>query len=59
MIAPSGAAEAVAEIMEIAKAFPEVVGSDQCGVRKSGLVRFVDIHGIVDGDLSVSEAHRT
>lgn len=58
MIAPSGLAEAVAEIMEVAKAFQEVVGLDQCRVRKSGLVRFVDIHGIVDGVLSVSEGHR-
>ena len=58
MIAPSGSAEAVAEIMEIAKAVPEVVGLDQCRVRKSGLVRFVEIRGIVDGELSVSEGHR-
>lgn len=51
-------AEAVAEIMEIAKAVPEVVGLDKCRVRRSGLVMFVDIHVIVDGKLSVSEGHR-
>ncbi len=50
--------EAVAEIMEIAKAVPEVVGLDKCRVRKSGLAMFVDIQVIVDGALSVREGHR-
>jgi len=37
---------------------PGVVGLEKCLVRKTGLESFVDLHVIVDGDLSVREGHR-
>lgn len=50
--------EAVAKIMEIAAAVPEVLDLDKCRVRSSGLVTFVDLHVVVDGNLSVNDGHR-
>ncbi len=45
-------------IREIALATPSVIGLDICRVRKMGLEFFVDLHVLVDGDLSVREGHR-
>jgi cation diffusion facilitator family transporter len=37
---------------------PGVVGIDKCRVRKMGLEYYVDIHVLVDGEMSVREGHR-
>ncbi len=50
--------ESVARILEIASAVPEVLMLDKCRVRRSGLVMFVDLHVVVDGDLTVNHGHR-
>ena len=34
-----------------------VIDTEKCFVRKTGMVYFVDLHAIVDGDLSVREGH--
>ena len=47
----------VEEIKEIAKEVPGVKDVEKCFVRKSGFEYFVDIHVIVDGNLSVREGH--
>lgn len=40
-----------------AAAVPGVLGLDKCFVRKMGLEFFVDLHVVVNGDLSVREGH--
>lgn len=49
--------ELVEKIRTISKKVPDVVGIDKCRVRKSGLGLFVDIHVVVDGDLTVLRGH--
>jgi cation diffusion facilitator family transporter len=44
-------------VREIALATPSVAGLHTCRVRKMGLDYFVDLHVLVDGDLSVREGH--
>jgi cation diffusion facilitator family transporter len=44
-------------VREIALATPSVAGLHVCRVRKMGLEYFVDLHVLVDGDLSVREGH--
>ncbi len=34
-----------------------VIGIDKCRIRKSGLVTFIDIHVVVDGEITVDEGH--
>jgi cation diffusion facilitator family transporter len=46
------------EVRAIAESVPGVVDLDKCLVRKMGLEFYVDLHVIVDGDLSVREGHR-
>lgn len=50
-------AELVEQIREIAAEVPHVVELDKCRVRKSGLIYFVDLHVVVDGDITVAEGH--
>ena len=45
-------------VREIAGRVPGVVGLDKCYVRKMGFSFYVDLHIIVNGDLSVREGHR-
>ena len=47
----------VEEIKEIAKEVSGVKDVEKCFVRKSGFEYFVDIHVVVDGNLSVREGH--
>jgi cation diffusion facilitator family transporter len=54
--APSSEVETT--IRKIALATPSVAGLHVCRVRKMGLEFFVDLHVLVDGDLSVREGHR-
>lgn len=46
-----------AEIEQIARAVPGVVGTEKCFVRKMGFEFFVDLHVEVNGNLSVREGH--
>ena len=47
-----------ARVREIAARVPSVLGLDKCFVRKMGFSFYVDLHIIVDGELSVREGHR-
>jgi cation diffusion facilitator family transporter len=49
--------EIISSIKKTASAVPLVVGLDKCLVRKMGFVYYVDLHVIVDGNLSVKEGH--
>jgi len=44
-------------IRKVASEVDRVVSIDKCRVRKSGLVLFVEIHVVVDGDISVRAGH--
>lgn len=45
------------EVRDIAASVPQVQGLDKCLVRKMGFEYFVDLHIVVDGNLSVREGH--
>lgn len=47
----------VDEIREISKGVEGVIGTEKCFIRKSGLVYHVDLHIIVNGNISVKEGH--
>jgi cation diffusion facilitator family transporter len=53
----SAPGETVGLIRELAASIPGVAAIDKCRVRRSGLALFVDIHVVVDGDLSVRRGH--
>jgi divalent metal cation (Fe/Co/Zn/Cd) transporter len=44
-------------VREIAAGVPGVVRIEKCWVRKSGIGLLVDIHGEVDGNLTVARGH--
>ncbi len=50
--------EEVEEIREIASHVPGVMATEKCNVRKSGMAYYVDLHAIVDGNMSVVEGHK-
>lgn len=41
-----------------AKSVPGVIDIEKCRIRKSGLFYFVELHIIVDGDISIREGHK-
>lgn len=45
------------DVARVARTVPGVLGTEKCIVRKMGLEYFVDLHVLVDGDLSVREGH--
>lgn len=47
----------VEEIKEIASQTPQVLAIDKCLVRKMGFDYYVDIHVVVNGELTVSKGH--
>lgn len=47
----------VEEIREIAEKVPGVDGTEKCFVRKTGMTYLVDLHLLVDGNLSVTQGH--
>ncbi len=51
------APEVVTEILTAVRAVPGVTSAEKCRVRKSGLMRFADIHVRVAGDCTVREGH--
>ena len=53
----SPAPELIAEVRKIAAAVPGVMELDKCRVRTSGLILFIDLHVVVDGNLTVTRGH--
>ena len=49
--------EMVADIREISEKVEGVKGTEKCFVRKTGLTYLVDLHLVVDGNISVYEGH--
>jgi cation diffusion facilitator family transporter len=49
--------ELIAEVRRIAASVPNVIDLDKCRIRTSGLIRFIDLHVIVDGGSTVAEGH--
>lgn len=45
-------------VREIAMHVPSVIGLDKCFVRKMGFSFYVDLHVVVNGDLSVRQGHK-
>jgi len=54
-VRPDGGMEI--EIRAIAACVPGVIGLDKCLVRKMGLSFYVDLHIVVEGDMTVREGH--
>jgi len=48
----------IKEIREISLTVNGVVDTEKCHVRKMGMVYYVDLHMIVDGNISVIEGHK-
>lgn len=49
--------ELIEEIRKISLSVPRVLATEKCYVRKLGMVYQVDLHAIVDGNLTVTEGH--
>jgi cation diffusion facilitator family transporter len=49
--------ELVAEIRQVAKDVEGIVDTEKCYIRKSGLRYHVDLHAVVDADISVRDGH--
>jgi cation diffusion facilitator family transporter len=49
--------ELVSRIRRIATAVEGVKGTEKCFIRKTGMTYHVDLHAIVDGNISVHEGH--
>lgn len=47
----------IANIREISHKVPGVIDTEKCFVRKTGMTFHVDLHVIVNGDLTVNEGH--
>lgn len=47
----------ILEIREIAEKVPGVDGTEKCFVRKTGMTYLVDLHLLVNGNLSVTQGH--
>lgn len=47
----------VLRIREVATTVPGVVGTEKCFIRKAGMRYHVDLHAMVDAQISVSEGH--
>ncbi|RAK70601.1 cation diffusion facilitator family transporter [Hymenobacter edaphi] len=45
------------DVARVARTVPGVLGTEKCIVRKMGFEYFVDLHVLVDGDISVREGH--
>ncbi|RZJ29206.1 MAG: cation transporter [Flavobacterium sp.] len=47
----------VVEIREVSLKVDGIIGTEKCHIRKVGMKYHVDLHAIVDGDISVREGH--
>lgn len=45
------------QVREVAERVPGVLGLDKCHVRKMGFNYYVDLHVVVDGEISVRDGH--
>lgn len=50
--------DVIEEIRNIANEVPGILGTEKCFVRKSGMKYYIDLHAIVDGNISVFEGHQ-
>ncbi|MFZ1791491.1 MAG: cation diffusion facilitator family transporter [Saprospiraceae bacterium] len=48
----------VAHVRTVAVTVPGIIGTEKCYIRKAGMKYQVDLHAIVDGNITVSEGHR-
>ena len=48
----------IREILEISLTVPGVIDTEKCHVRKMGMDYYVDLHMIVEGNISVIEGHK-
>ncbi len=46
------------EIRKVAEAIPGIEGTEKCFIRKTGMKYLVELHALVDGEISVTEGHR-
>jgi cation diffusion facilitator family transporter len=49
--------ELIAEVRQIAGTIPGVIELEKCRVRSSGLILFIDLHVVVDRNLTVARGH--
>ncbi len=47
----------IEEIRKVALEVEGIIGTEKCFIRKAGMKYHVDLHAIVDGDISVKEGH--
>jgi cation diffusion facilitator family transporter len=47
----------IAEIRKVALEVDGIIGTEKCFIRKAGMQFHVDLHAIVDGDISVKQGH--
>lgn len=45
------------EIREVAQKVDGIIGTEKCLIRKAGMIYHVDLHAIVDANISVKEGH--
>ena len=48
----------IAEIRVIAQDVDGILGTEKCFIRKSGMKYHVDLHAIMDGNITIKEGHR-
>lgn len=48
----------IEDVRSVAKTIPGVIDTEKCHIRKMGMTFYVDLHLIVNGNLSVIEGHR-
>jgi cation diffusion facilitator family transporter len=49
--------DVIEQIREVALAVHGIVGTEKCFIRKAGMKYHVDLHAVVDGNLTVKEGH--
>ena len=47
----------IAQIREVAQRVPGVIDTEKCFIRKSGMKYHVDLHAVVNGQISVKDGH--
>jgi divalent metal cation (Fe/Co/Zn/Cd) transporter len=47
----------IAQIREVALQVPGITDTEKCFIRKAGMKYHVDLHAVVDGNLTVKEGH--
>lgn len=47
----------ILQIREVAQQVPGILDTEKCFIRKAGMKYHVDLHAVVDGNLSVKEGH--